>query len=54
MDPINVTFFYAAESIGLSTKGLPVEVTSDAFEGQVIAGKVGGLRGAGRSSDTYD
>jgi membrane fusion protein (multidrug efflux system) len=43
MDPINVTFFMPQKALAYLQKGLPVEVTSDAFEGQVIAGKVGAL-----------
>lgn len=43
MDPINVTFFMPQRALSYLEKDLDVEVTSDAFPGEVIAGQLDAL-----------
>lgn len=43
MDPINVTFFMPQKALGYLKKGLEVQVSSDAFSGEVITGELAAM-----------
>lgn len=43
VDPINVTFFMPQRALSYLKKGLEVKVTSDAFPGETMTGKLGAL-----------
>ncbi|MGB0259107.1 MAG: efflux RND transporter periplasmic adaptor subunit, partial [Coraliomargarita sp.] len=43
MDPINVTFFMPQKALGYLKKGLEVQISSDAFSGEVITGELAAM-----------
>ncbi|MGB0413873.1 MAG: efflux RND transporter periplasmic adaptor subunit [Coraliomargarita sp.] len=43
MDPINVTFFMPQKALGYLKKGLEVQISSDAFSGEVTTGELAAM-----------